>query len=222
MPDAVVVGAGPNGLAAAIVLARAGRSVVVLEAADTVGGGMRTAELTLPGFRHDVCSAIHPGAVGSPFLRSLPLDEHGLEWIHSPAPLAHPFDDGTAVLLERSVAATAAGLGRDGVAYRRLFEPLVEVADDLAALVLAPLGRPHSLRAAARFAASALLPATILARRRFAGERARGLVAGLAAHSILPLSRPPTGAICGRRTRPVRVRGSCWSCRRPSGRGAGS
>ena len=96
MPDAVVVGAGPNGLAAAIVLARAGRSVRVLEAADTVGGGMRTAELTLPGFRHDVCSAIHPGAVGSPFLRSLPLEEHGLEWIHPPAPLAHPFDDGTA------------------------------------------------------------------------------------------------------------------------------
>jgi phytoene dehydrogenase-like protein len=195
MPDAVVVGAGPNGLAAAIVLARAGRSVVVLEAADTVGGGMRTAELTLPGFRHDICSAIHPGAVGSPFLRSLRLEEHGLEWIHSPAPLAHPFDDGTAVLLERSVAATAAGLGRDGVAYRRLFEPLVEVADDLADLVLAPLRRPHSLRAAARFAASALLPATILARRRFAGERARGLMAGLAAHSILPLSRPPTGAV---------------------------
>ncbi len=195
MPDAVVVGAGPNGLAAAIVLARAGRSVVVLEAADTVGGGMRTAELTLPGFRHDVCSAIHPGAVGSPFLRSLPLDEHGLEWIHSPAPLAHPFDDGSAVLLERSVAATAAGLGRDGAAYRRLFEPLVEVADDLADLVLAPLRRPHSWRAAARFAASALLPATMLAQRRFAGERARGLVAGLAAHSILPLSRPPTGAV---------------------------
>src|SRR6476659_3757867 len=196
MPDAVVVGAGPNGLAAAIVLARAGRSVVVLEAAETVGGGMRTAELTLPGFRHDICSAIHPGAVGSPFLRSLRLEEHGLEWIHSPAQLAHPFDDGTAVLLERSVAATAAGLGRDSVAYRRLFEPLVEVADDLADLVLAPLRRPHSLRAAARFAASALLPATILARRRrFAGERARGLVAGLAAHSILPLSRPPTGAV---------------------------
>ncbi len=195
MPDAVVVGAGPNGLAAAIVLARAGRSVVVREAADTVGGGMRTAELTLPGFRHDVCSAIHPGAVGSPFLRSLPLGDHGLEWIHPPAPLAHPFDDGSAVLLERSVAATAAGLGGDGAAYRRLFEPLVEVADELAGMVLAPLRRPRNWRAAVRFAASALLPAATLARRRFAGERARGLVAGLAAHSILPLSRPPTGAV---------------------------
>ena len=195
MPDAVVVGAGPNGLAAAIVLARAGRSVRVLEAADTVGGGMRTAELTLPGFRHDVCSAIHPGAVGSPFLRSLPLEEHGLEWIHPPAPLAHPFDDGTAAVLESSVAETAAGLGEDGAAYRHLFEPLVEVADDLTDLLLAPLRRPRHLRAATRFAASALLPATMLARRRFAGERARALFGGLAAHSILPLSRPPSGAV---------------------------
>ena len=156
---------------------------------------MRTAELTLPGFRHDVCSAIHPGAVGSPFLRSLPLEEHGLEWIHPPAPLAHPFDDGTAAVLESSVAETAAGLGEDGAAYRHLFEPLVEVADDLTDLLLAPLRRPRHLRAATRFAASALLPATMLARRRFAGERARALFGGLAAHSILPLSRPPSGAV---------------------------
>ncbi|HEY7692766.1 MAG TPA: NAD(P)/FAD-dependent oxidoreductase [Gaiellaceae bacterium] len=195
MPDAVVVGAGPNGLAAAIELARAGRSVLVLEAAETVGGGMRTAELTLPGFRHDVCSAIHPGAVGSPFLRSLPLAEHGLEWIESPAPLAHPFDDGTAAVLERSVAATAAGLDTDAEAYRRLLGPLVEAAEDLAAVLLAPLRLSRYPLAAVRFGAHALLPATSLARRRFAGERARGLFAGVAAHSMLRLSTPPSGAV---------------------------
>ena len=157
---------------------------------------MRTAELTLPGFRHDVCSAIHPGAVGSPFLRSLPLEEHGLEWIHPPAPLAHPFDDGTAVLLERSVAATADGLGEDGGAYRRLFEPLVGVADDLTDLLLAPLRRPRHLRAAARLAANAA-PSRDHARQAAvrAASRARALFAGLAAHSILPLSRPPSGAV---------------------------
>src|SRR2546423_12408961 len=111
--DAVIVGAGPNGLAAAITLARAGRSVLVLEAKETIGGGTRSAELTLPGFVHDVCSAIHPMALGSPFLRELPLSEHGLELIHPPSPLAHPFDDGSAAMLERSVDATAEGLGAD-------------------------------------------------------------------------------------------------------------
>src|SRR5918998_590362 len=116
--DAVVVGAGPNGLAAAITLARAGRSVVVREANETVGGGARSAELPLPGFIHDVCSAVHPLAAGSPFFRTLPLAEHGLEWIFPPAPLAHPFDDGTAAVLERSVEATAATLGADAGAYR--------------------------------------------------------------------------------------------------------
>jgi phytoene dehydrogenase-like protein len=195
MPDAVVVGAGPNGLAAAIELARAGRSVLVLEAAETVGGGVRTAELTLPGFRHDVCSAIHPAAVASPFLRSLPLAEHGLEWIESPAPLAHPFDDGSAAMLERSVETTAAGLGADGEAYRGLLAPLVEGAEGLAEVLLAPLGLPPYPLAAVRFGTHALLPATLLARRRFAGGRARGLFAGLAAHSMLRLSRPPSGAI---------------------------
>src|SRR5512138_347773 len=114
--DAVIVGAGPNGLAAAITLARARRSVLVLEAKDTVGGGSRSAELTLPGFVHDVCSAIHPLGLASPFMRSLPLQEHGLEWVQPPAPLAHPLDDGTAVVLQRSVAATAAKLGRDAQA----------------------------------------------------------------------------------------------------------
>src|SRR5438093_7865812 len=122
--DAIVIGSGPNGLAAAITLARAGRSVLVVEAAATVGGGARSAELTLPGFRHDVCSAVHPLAVGSRFFRSLPLAEHGLEWIHPPAPLAHPLDGGTAAMLERSFVETGKSLGRDARPYRRLMEPL--------------------------------------------------------------------------------------------------
>src|SRR5215475_11668133 len=130
MPDAIVVGAGPNGLAAAIVLARAGLSVRVLEAADTVGGGARSAELTLPGFRHDVCSAIHPLAVGSPFLRGLPLAEHGLELIHPALPLAHPLDGGDAVALHRSLDETAAGLAEDADAYRRLIAPLAAGWDE--------------------------------------------------------------------------------------------
>ncbi len=124
--DAVIVGSGPNGLAAAITLARAGRSVLVIEGRDTVGGGMRTAELTLPGFRHDICSAVHPLGMASPFFRSLPLEQHGLRWIQPDAPLAHPLDDGQAVVVERSFEATAAYLGRDAAAYRRLIEPLAE------------------------------------------------------------------------------------------------
>jgi phytoene dehydrogenase-like protein len=194
-PDAAVVGSGPNGLAAAIALARAGRSVVVLEAADTVGGGLRTAELTEPGFRHDVCSAIHPLGVGSPYLRTFPLEQHGLEWIHSPAPLAHPFDDGSAALLERTVEATGETLAEDADAYRRLMAPLVEVVDPLIEQLLGPPRPPRHPLALARFGLYGLLPATRLARWRFVGARARGLFAGLAAHAILPLSRPPSGAV---------------------------
>src|SRR3989441_3206377 len=141
MADAVVIGSGPNGLSAAIELARNGRSVAVYEANDTIGGGCRSAELTLPGFIHDVCSAFHPMGAASPFFRQLDLTKEGLEWIEPPVALAHPLDDGTAVLLERSLDATATGLGRDGRAYRRPVQPLVGEWDDLAAEALRPLPR---------------------------------------------------------------------------------
>src|SRR3954469_12626977 len=194
MPDAIVVGAGPNGLSAAIVLAQAGLSVRVLEAADTVGGGARSAELTLPGFVHDVCSAIHPLGVASPLFRRLPLAGHGLEWIEPPAALAHPFDNGTAVLLERSPDAAVPGLGEDEARCRRLFAPIARDAEPLLEDVLAPLHLPAHPLVLARFGACAALPATTLARLSFRGEKARGLFAGLAAHSMLPLERPPSAA----------------------------
>src|SRR6476660_3316406 len=173
MPDAVVVGSGPNGLAAAIELARAGLSVRVLEAADTVGGGARSAELTLPGFVHDVCSAIHPLGVASPFFRTLPLAQRGLEWVDPPAALAHPFDDGTAVLLERSPEAAVRGLGKDEAHWRRLFAPLVGDSEPLLEDVLGPLHLPAHPVALARFGARAAPPATMLARLIFRGEKAR-------------------------------------------------
>ncbi|HEY6959218.1 MAG TPA: NAD(P)/FAD-dependent oxidoreductase [Candidatus Limnocylindria bacterium] len=190
MPDAIVVGSGPNGLAAAITLARSGRSVTVYEANDTIGGGTRSAELTLPGFVHDVCSAFHPMAAASPFFRTLPLAEHGLEWVHPSAPLAHPLDDGTAVFLERSVDDTARGLGRDGDAYASLVGPLAASWDDLYREVLGPIVHPprHPVLLA-RFGLAAMLPANLLV-RRFHEERARALVAGIAAHSFLPLEHP--------------------------------
>lgn len=194
MTDAVVVGAGPNGLAAAIVLARAGYAVRVLEAADTVGGGVRSAELTLPGFVHDVCSAIHPLGVASPFLRTVPLEAHGVEFIDPPAALAHPFDDGTAVLLERSPEANAPGLGDDAARWRRVFEPLARDADLLLEDLLGPLHVPAHPVALARFGALSAPPATLLARLSFRGEKARGVFAGLSAHSMLRLSRPPSAA----------------------------
>jgi phytoene dehydrogenase-like protein len=192
--EAVVVGSGPNGLGAAIVLARAGLGVRVLEGEETVGGGCRSAELTLPGFVHDVCSAIHPLAASSPLLRTVPLADHGVEWIESPAALAHPFDDGTAALLYRSIEATGETLGEDGARYRRLVAPLVDRSEALLEDVLGPLGVPTSLAAFAGFSARSALPASALARRVFRGPRGRALFAGLAAHSMVPLTRLPTAS----------------------------
>jgi len=192
--DAIVVGAGPNGLAAAITLARAGRSVVVFEAKDSVGGGARSMELTLPGFVHDVCSAIHPLGPGSPFFRTLPLAQYGLEWIQPSAALAHPLDDGTAAMLERSIEATGETLGRDAKAYRALMAPLAANWDIIADAFLGPL-RPRSLRhpfALARFGLEAILPARTLANLRFKDERARAIFAGMSAHSMLPLRKAAT------------------------------
>jgi phytoene dehydrogenase-like protein len=191
----VVVGSGPNGLAAAIALARAGRSVLVLEGAETLGGGLRSQALTLPGFVHDVCSAIHPLGAGSPFFRSLPLADHGLEWIQPDVPLAHPLDDGTAAVLDRSLEATGAGLEADGGAWRSLFDPIVRGWERLAPEILGPLHVPRHPLALARFGWTAVRSASGLAESRFQGERARALFAGLAAHSVLPLDRPATAAV---------------------------
>ena len=192
---AVVVGAGPNGLAAAIALARTGRAVTLLEGADTIGGGCRSEELTLPGFVHDTCSTVHALALVSPFLRDLPLGDHGLELVHPEVPLAHPLDDGSAVLLHRSVALTARGLGPDEHAYRRLFEPLVAHADDLTGEILGPARMPRHPLVLARFGPKALRSAAGLARARFDGERARALLAGCSAHSMLSLRSPSTAAV---------------------------
>jgi phytoene dehydrogenase-like protein len=185
--DAIVIGAGPNGLAAAITLAQARRSVMVYEAEATPGGGVRSAELTSPGYLHDVCSAVYPLAVGSPFLRELPLEQHGLQWIHPPAPLAHPLDDGTAVIVERSIDATARQLGADARRYQHLMEYFTERWEALAADLLGPLRLPRAPVALARFGFHALRPAASFARSYFSGVRARALFAGIAAHSMLPL-----------------------------------
>lgn len=191
---ACVIGAGPNGLAVAIVLAQAGLRVEVFEAEPQPGGAARTLELTLPGFRHDFGSAVHPLAAGSPFFSSLPLQDHGLEWIHSPAELAHPFDDGTAVTLERDLSNAEASLGRDGKAWRRLVQPFAEHWTELASEVLRPIHLlPRHPWLLARFGLNALHSAKTLV-RRFRNESTKALCAGLAAHSLLSLDEPFSAA----------------------------
>ena len=192
--DAVVVGSGPNGLAAAITLQQHGLSVLIVEGKETVGGGLRSAELTLPGFTHDICSAIHPMAVGSPFFNSLPLTDHGLEFVHPDICAAHPFDNGEAGVLLRSLEETADQLGRDAEVYKSLIGPLVSSWPLIVEDVLGPLGIPGQPVAYARFGLDAILSAQALA-KRFKTVKAKGLWAGMAAHSMLPLTNLSTAAI---------------------------
>jgi phytoene dehydrogenase-like protein len=196
MPRACVIGSGPNGLAAAVVMARAGLPVEVYEAEAIPGGGARTMELTLPGFKHDFGSAVHPMGAGSPFFSSLPLAEHGLQWIHGTSPLAHPLDDGTAVTLESSLQDQERELGEDGPAWRDLMEPIATHWADFAADALGPVTRiPRRPLLMANFARKAMQAAGPLARRTFRGERARALFAGLAAHSFLSFDEPLSPAV---------------------------
>lgn len=192
--DAVVTGSGPNGLAAAITLQQAGLSVLLIEGKDTIGGGLRTAELTLPGFLHDVCSAIHPMAVISPFFSTLPLAQHGLEFIYPEIAAAHPLDDGSAAVLTRSLEETARSLGSDADTYLRIMCPVAESLPLLAADILGPLRFPKHPLTLARFGLDALTSATYLA-KRFHTPQARGLWAGMAAHAIQPLSNLTSSAI---------------------------
>ncbi|MCH8330182.1 MAG: NAD(P)/FAD-dependent oxidoreductase [Bacteroidetes bacterium] len=193
--DAIIVGSGPNGLAAAITMAMQDLNVAIYEAHDTIGGGMRTKELTLPGFLHDVCSSIHPTGVGSPFMKSIPLGKYGLEWVYPEASLAHPLDDGPPALLVNSIEETAGSLRQDIHRYIKLIKPLVDDWNELAPHLLGPLSLNVNLIKMGRFGIQALQPASIFARNSFKGEMGRGFFAGLAAHSILPLDKISTAAI---------------------------
>jgi phytoene dehydrogenase-like protein len=192
--DAIVVGAGPNGLVAAVVLARSGLQVLVREASDTPGGGARTEDLTLPGFAHDTCSAVHPLGIGSPILRALPLAKHGLAWVQPSAPLAHPIDDAPAMLLEQALSAMEPQLGSDAARWRALFAPFVRRCEPLFADVLGPLKVPRHPALTARFGLAALCSTTFLTKRVFRGERARALFGGIAGHATLPLGSSPSAA----------------------------
>jgi phytoene dehydrogenase-like protein len=192
--DAVIIGSGPNGLAAGIFLQQHGLSVLILEAKHTIGGGLRTAELTLPGFKHDICSAVHPLAADSPFFKTLPLHNHGLEYLYPEVDAAHPFDNGTAAIVKRSIDETARLLGSDAQTYLDLFKPLVKSWPALAPDILGPLHFPKEPLAMAKFGLNALQPATLLA-KRFKTMEAKGLFAGMAAHAIQPLNNIATSAI---------------------------
>lgn len=193
--DAVVVGAGPNGLGAAITLARAGRSVLLLEGAATVGGGMRSGEATLPGFIHDECSTIHPLAVSSPLIRRLPLERHGLEWLHAESPMAHPFPDGTAAVLHRDISEMEREFPRDAAAYRAMFAPLARDWRQLTREILQPVVHlPRHPLLLARFGLPSLRSAAGLAASNFRDDRLRALFAGAAAHAVLPLEQPLTAS----------------------------
>lgn len=192
--DAVVVGSGPNGLAAAILLQQHGLQVLLIEGKDQIGGGLRTAELTLPGYQHDICSAIHPLAASSPYLQTLPLHQFGLEYIYPETAAAHPFDDGTAAILNSSLTNTAQLLGADVQAYQQLMHPLVDSWTGIAPNVLGPLSWPKHPVDMARFGLKGLQPATVLA-KLFKTTYARGLWAGMAAHAIQPLTNYATSAV---------------------------
>jgi len=192
--DAIVIGSGPNGLAAAITLQQAGVSVLLLEGKETIGGGLRTAEITLPGYLHDICSAIHPMAVASPFMSQLPLQQYGLEFIYPEVAAAHPFDDGTAAVLKRSIEETAKLLGEDEAAYAKLIQPITKIWPGIAPDVLGPFHFPKHPLSMAQFGLKALTSANYLS-REFHTAKAKGLWAGMAAHSIQPLTNAATSAI---------------------------